>query len=488
MHVKDMMNTQGPWRLRFAPSPTGFMHLGNARTALLNYFLARRLGGAFLLRVEDTDAERSAFGFEADILSGLAWLGMSPDEPVLRQSQAQDRHQAVARQLLESGHAYPCFCSEHSLEQAREKARQQGQAPRYDGPCASLSKREALDMVDAGQPHTIRFRVPREAQAIAWHDAIKGETSVPAEAFGDFVLLRSGGQPSYTLAVVADDIHTKVTCVLRGEDHLTNTARQILLYQALGQTQPVFAHHGLLLDASHKKLSKRSGALSVSQLRGRGLPALALAHYLGALSGALPPDGVFASLADMAERFDPDKLGRGGVVFLSDDLAAMVRRYWREGPTEALLPLADEAAWHLPGWSRLDAQDKAALFSEIRANCASREDVAVWLGPLLSTEIDYASMAVRELAASPKALFTLLADAVRQALATDDDRLSQDQAKAMIMAAGKELGLKGKSLWHPLRLALLGRDNGPEVAAVLSLLNRSRLTARFTAAADLSKG
>lgn len=230
--------TGGPWITRFAPSPTGVLHLGNARTAALNFLLARQSGGKFLLRLEDTDQERSTFASEAAILWSLAWMGLTPDEPVRRQSLGLQRYAGAVRILVEHNLAYPCFCTETELQQEREAAAQAGLPPRYSGRCAALSPDECAARLARGDTHSIRFRNTRQTD-IHFTDLIKGQITVPATAFGDFVLLRSSGWPSYNLAVVVDDIDMGVNLVLRGEDHLTNTARQILLYSAF-ESPPCF--------------------------------------------------------------------------------------------------------------------------------------------------------------------------------------------------------------------------------------------------------
>jgi glutamyl-tRNA synthetase/nondiscriminating glutamyl-tRNA synthetase len=243
--------TGGPWITRFAPSPTGTLHLGNARTAVLNCLLARQSGGKFLLRLEDTDQERSTFAAEAGILWSLAWLGLTPDEPVRHQSLRLPLYRQAVDILLGRGLAYPCFCSESELEHEREQAAARNLPPRYSGRCADLSADERTDRLARGESHVIRFRGSCDTD-IRFTDLIKGEITVPGTAFGDFVLLRSNGWPSYNLAVVVDDMDMGVNLVLRGEDHLTNTARQILLYRAFERTAPAFAHHGLLVDPDGK--------------------------------------------------------------------------------------------------------------------------------------------------------------------------------------------------------------------------------------------
>jgi glutamyl-tRNA synthetase/nondiscriminating glutamyl-tRNA synthetase len=262
-------------------------------------------------------------------------------------------------QLLDQGRAYPCFCSEERLAAQRTAALEAGEAPRYDGRCRRIPQAEALARVAAGEPHTLRLAV--EPQAISFDDAIKGPMEVPSSAFGDFVLLRSSGWPSYNFAVVVDDMDMGITLVVRGEDHLTNTARQILLYQALGAPIPRFAHHGLLVDRDGKKLSKRSGAATVMEAAQAGIPASALAQYLASISGAVDSAEPVINLAELVTRFDPTSLGRGNAVFLPEDLEHLAARTFRALPPEeicrklaAILP--QDAPWH-----RRSPEDQAAL-------------------------------------------------------------------------------------------------------------------------------
>ena len=473
--------TGGPWVTRFAPSPTGAPHLGNVRTAVLNFLLARQSAGSFLLRLEDTDQERSAFAFEAAILQSLAWLGLTPDQPVRHQSLRLHLYRQAVDRLAGDGRAYPCFCSESELESERAQAAARHLPPRYSGRCAALSDEERAARIAAGEPHAMRFRLPDDAD-VAFTDLIKGEIRVPAGAFGDFVLLRQDGWPSYNLAVVVDDADMAVNLVLRGEDHLTNTARQLLLYAALGLTPPSFAHHGLLVDPEGRKLSKRSGAPGIEDCIRDGLEPMAVAHYLASLAGALPTKSIFASLDDMARAFNPFALGRGNAVMNLDELRHLSARYFRSADLDrqvrdldATLPAGDP-------WHGLEDVLRRDLVAGLRDNVGTLEELRSLLTHFTTPEVRYSAAALEELARSAAVLRALdesLADPA------GPGRLNSGEASALLRQTATLADVKGRSLYHPIRLALTGCESGPELSALLTLLPVDAIRARIAAALSL---
>ncbi|HEY8534880.1 MAG TPA: glutamate--tRNA ligase, partial [Vicinamibacterales bacterium] len=309
-------------RLRFAPSPTGQLHVGNARTALFNWLLARGHGGTFILRIEDTDRERSTPESEKSILDDLRWLGLDWDEgPDIggpagpyRQSERLALYHEHAKRLIESGAAYYCFCSPEQVEADRQAALAAGLPPRYSGRCRAIEPADARRRVDAGEPAVIRFRVP-EARDVTFIDAVRGAVTVSTDTIGDPVLLRTDGHPAYNFAVVVDDALMRVTHVVRGEDHISNTPRQLLLYEAFGWTPPEFAHLSLVLGPDHAPLSKRHGATSVAEFRSRGYLPEALANYL-ALIGWSPGGGEeLLPLDELARRFSLRTVSHSAGVF-----------------------------------------------------------------------------------------------------------------------------------------------------------------------------
>src|SRR5687768_15242020 len=331
-------------RLRFAPSPTGQLHVGNARTALFNWMLARGGGGTFLLRIEDTDAERSTRESEAGIVEDLRWLGLDWDEGPdvggpcgpYRQSERLHLYQSYAKELLGSESAYHCFCSTAQLEAYRQAAVEAGRPVQYAGTCRHLTHEQARMRIAAGEHPAIRFRVP-EGSDVVFKDAVRGEVRFQGDVIGDPVILRADGTPAYNFAVVVDDALMEVTHVIRGEDHLSNTPRQILLYEALGFSPPQFAHLALVLGPDHSPLSKRHGATSVAEFRARGYLPEALVNYL-ALIGWSPrgpaagrslagDDAELLPIEELARRFSLDRVGHSAGVFDEEKLAWANRHY-----------------------------------------------------------------------------------------------------------------------------------------------------------------
>ena len=268
-------------RVRFAPSPTGYLHVGGARTALFNWLYARKTGGTMVLRIEDTDQERSTEAHTQVILDGLTWLGITWDEGPYFQAEAGPKHKADAERLLAEGKAYRCFCTKAELEAAREAAERAKSSFRYDGRCGRLAPAEIQARLDRGEAFSVRLRMPDEE--IAWEDAVHGRISFQGRDLDDFIILRSDGTPIYNLAVVSDDIAMRITHVIRGDDHVSNTPKQIALYRAFGQPTPVFAHVPMILGNDGKKLSKRHGATAVGDYQNQGILPLAMRNFLALL-------------------------------------------------------------------------------------------------------------------------------------------------------------------------------------------------------------
>ena len=304
-------------RVRFAPSPTGHLHVGNARTALFNWLLARGQGGTFVLRLEDTDEARSTVASAEGILEDLRWLGIDWDEGPdrggefgpYRQTERLPVYRAYADRLRDAGHAYYCFCSPADLEAAREVAVREGRTPQYAGTCRSLDPAASRARVDAGEPAALRFRVPAET-AVTFTDLVRGPITTDIAMIGDFVLLRQNGLPAYNFAVVVDDVAMRISLVVRGEDHVPNTPRQCLIYRALGETPPQFAHLSLVLGPDHAPLSKRHGASSVAEFRARGILPEALRNYLVLLGWSPGNDEEILPIDELARRFRVEDVTR----------------------------------------------------------------------------------------------------------------------------------------------------------------------------------
>ena len=440
-----------PALTRFAPSPTGRLHAGNLRTALLNWLLARQTGGSFALRLDDTDAERSSPAFAAAIRADLAWLGLAWEREE-RQSERAACHEGARARLAAGGWLYPCYETPAELAQRRRQRRAAGLAPIYDRAAWKLDRasRTALE-AEGRRPHW-RFRLPDEA--IAFEDLVRGRVEIAAGHLSDPVLVREDGRATYTLASVADDIDMGITHVVRGEDHVANTAVQIALIRALGGRVPAYAHHPLLLAADGSPLSKRLGQAGIAALRGAGIAPLALASWLVALGTSRPPAPLyslaeagfaFADISRSPPRFDPAALAR------------FHTRWLHGAPFAAVadaLPGLDEAFWLLVR-GNVERADEALAWWRI-----CRQPLAP--PPLPPEHAAFAALAARLLPAEPW------------------DRSSW---RAWTEAVGQATGRGGKALFMPLRQALTGRASGPEMAALLPWIGRCRARARLEAAA-----
>ncbi len=449
-------------RTRFAPSPTGLIHLGNARTALFNALLARRDGGAFILRIEDTDRERSRPEYETALIEDLAWLGLGWDEGPdrggphgpYRQSQRSERHHALLRGLVERGHAYPCFCSPEALEAERRAQRAQGQPPRYSGRCARLDPGEAARRVAAGEPHTLRFRVPH-GREIAWDDLVRGPQRIDSTTLGDFVLRRTDGGVAFFFANAVDDADMAVSHVLRGEDHLANTPRQLLILQALGLPAPRYGHLPLIVGEDGRPLSKRSGALAVAELRERGYLPAAVVNHLARL-GHRYPDEQLLDLDALARDFDPAAIHRAPARHQSQTLD-----HWQRLAVDAL---DDQSWWQWVGpgvAERVPEVDRAAFLQAVRPNCLFPHQAGEW-AEIIYHRPEAPDIEARQvLEAAGPGFFCAAVEALRA---------HRDDPKAFLAALKAATGAKGKGLFLPLRLALTGRPHGPELGHLLRLL------------------
>jgi len=328
-------------RVRFAPSPTGYLHVGGARTALYNWLFARHMGGVLILRIEDTDVDRSKPELTTAILESLGWLGLNWDEGPIYQSQRLDRYGGMVLSLERSGHAYPCFCTPEELQAKRAKAESERRAWKYDGTCRALTQADRERLRAEGRPAAIRFRVPDSGQT-SFEDQVFGHIEVDHRDLEDFVLRRSDGHPTYHLGVVADDLDLRITHVIRGADHISNTPKQILMYQALEASVPVFAHLPLILGPDKQRLSKRHGATSVGAYREQGVLPEALVNFLALLGWTPPGQKEIVPIEEMIRDFDLAAVSKSNAVFDLEKLAWMNSEYVRHLPAERLLPLVEE--------------------------------------------------------------------------------------------------------------------------------------------------
>jgi nondiscriminating glutamyl-tRNA synthetase len=477
-----------PVRVRFAPSPTGWLHVGGARTAYFNWLFARQHQGALVIRIEDTDVERSSAESESGVLDDLRWLGLDWDEgPDLggphgpyRQSERLAVYREWAGRLAAAAQAYPCFCTDAELEVRRQAALAAGRPPQYDGHCRSLSSEGREAARREGRPESVRFAV--EPGDWVLDDLVRGEVRFPEGMVGDFVLVRSSGLPTYNFACVVDDAAMEISHVIRAEEHLSNTARQLMLYAALGATPPRFAHVPLILNSDRTKMSKRSGeaAVAVSDWRRAGFVAEALLSYL-ALLGFHPGDErEILSRAELIEAFALERVGRSGAIFDPDKLRWVNAHYLHHAGGTQLRAWAEP---FLPPAARvMEPSRLEALLTAVRGNLATLADLPGELAPFLDAEPAFEAEARAALVSEP-------ARALCAALATELDALAQwsgETVKSTIQSVGKRLGLKGRDLFQPVRAALTGRTHGPELPLVADLIGRDRVVARLRSASQSS--
>lgn len=477
-------------RVRFAPSPTGHLHVGNARTALFNWLLARGSGGTFILRIEDTDVERSTHESEAAILRDLAWLGLNWDEGPdvggpcgpYRQSERLNLYGSYATNLLRAERAYYCFCSIAQLEAERQSALASGRPARYAGTCRRLSRAQAEARIAAGERPAIRFRIP-EDRAVVFDDAVRGEVRFHSEVIGDPVILRADGHPAYNFAVVVDDALMGVTHVVRGEDHISNTPRQVLLYEALGLTPPVFAHLALVMGPDHSPLSKRHGATSVAEFHAKGYLPEALVNYL-ALIGWSPrgaaagrpgaEDAELLPLDELARRFSLDRVGHSAGVFDEEKLAWANRHYLKIADPGRVARLSVRHFNDAGVSMSPDARGLAFLVSAMPMATASVDR----LGEIpirLAFLFDWAAERVLGDAGVRQEMSAGASQAVVRALAetlAGAPRLDRERFRAVAAEVKTRTGQKGMALFHPIRIALTGHVKGPELDLAVPAIDR----------------
>ncbi len=460
--------------VRFAPSPTGYLHIGGARTALFNWLYARHCGGRYLLRIEDTDRARSTEAAIRAIFEGLEWLGLAPDEPPVFQSRRIDRHREVAERLLAEGRAYRCWCTPEELEEMRARARAEKRPVRYDRRCRDRDPAT----VPSDRPFVVRLKMPLEGETVI-EDLVQGTVRIANAQLDDMILLRSDGTPTYMLSVVVDDHDMGITHVIRGDDHLTNAFRQYQLYRAMGATAPAFAHIPLIHGPDGAKLSKRHGALSVTEYREMGILPEAMRNYLVRLGWSLG-DREILSTEEMVRHFDIRDVGRSPARFDMDKLLSLNAHYLRERPdpelVELLLPFL-EARGLRPGERerrRLEA-GMAGLKLRARTLVELAEAARIYVAP-------------RPLPLTPKAA-RLLDEAMRRNLEELGRRLAglerwdEESLESACRAFAEELGVGFGKLAQPLRAALTGTAVSPGLFEVMCVLGREEVLARIEDAA-----
>ena len=463
-------------RVRFAPSPTGHLHVGNVRTALFNWLLARGRGGTFILRIEDTDAERSTRESEESILKDLRWLGLDWDEGPdaggsygpYRQSERLELYGATVQSWLDSGRAYYCFCTPEQLDAERQAALAAGTAPKYSGRCRALTTEEVRQRRESGEAAAIRFRVP-ERRDVVFNDIVRGDVTFSTDVIGDPVIVRSDGRPAYNFAVVVDDVRMAITHVVRGEDHISNTPRQILMYEALGATPPAFAHLSLVLGPDHAPLSKRHGATSVEEFRARGYLPEALVNYL-ALLGWSPGENIEIMPAnEMAARFDLAVVSHAAAVFDTGKLAWLNRHYMKEADPARLARLAlpyFQSAGFVSADTAVSLEFVMLLLPMAVGSVDRIEEIPERVTTVFVWDPDRAAALVRAEIDGIRAI-----RAFSEGIA-GTGQLDRESFRAAANRARQATGLKGRALFHPIRVALTAADSGPELDLLVPAIDR----------------
>jgi glutamyl-tRNA synthetase len=481
-------------RVRFAPSPTGYLHVGGARTALFNWLFARRHGGAFVLRIEDTDAERSSWDMVTGIVDGLRWLGLDWDEgpdvggphaPYF-QSQRIEKYRAEAYRLVREGRAYYCYCSPEEIQRRRADAEGRGDAWTYDRACLRRGPEEAARLDAQGVPRAIRFRVPEGETTFT--DLVRGEISFANVHIEDFVILRSDGHPTYHLSVVVDDIDMEMTHVVRGDDHISNTPKQILLYHAFGRTPPRFAHVPLILGPDKKRLSKRHGATSVMEYSRLGYLPEAMMNFLALLGWSPGGDREVLSRDELIALFTLEAISGGNAVFNTEKLDWFNQQHIARLTASDLLARIESRLREAGLWrDTLGSSESAwieAVIDLVKPRVRTLDQLVSELEPFLRDAPDMDEAAVAKHLSS-----TEIRDALPRLTARFDtvepfDALSTEQA---LRSVAEEHGLKAAALIHATRVAVTGRAVSPGLFEVLALMGRRRVIARLSVAARYTR-
>ncbi|MHC5325240.1 glutamate--tRNA ligase [Priestia megaterium] len=475
-------------RVRYAPSPTGHLHIGNARTALFNYLFARNQNGKFIIRIEDTDQKRNIEGGEESQLRYLKWLGIEWDESIdvggeygpYRQSERTEIYQKYTEELLGKGLAYHCYCTSEELEKEREEQQANSQMPRYSGKCRNLTAEQRAELEAEGREPSIRFRVPSNKE-IKWNDIVKDEVSFESEGIGDFVIVKKDGTPTYNYAVAIDDYLMKMTHVLRGDDHISNTPKQILVYEALGWTPPVFGHMTLIVNENRRKLSKRDESIIqfIEQYKELGYLPEALFNFITMLGWSPVGEEEIFSKEQFIEIFDPARLSKSPALFDTSKLRWMNNQYMKQLDLDEVVALSVP---HLVKAGKVEetrdaeteqwVRDLVALYQEQMSFGA---EIVELTEMFFKKEIDYSEEAKAVLAEEqvPEVLKAFAEEI------SSLEEFSADEIKAATKAVQKATGQKGKKLFMPIRVATTGETHGPELPKAISLLGKETVLARL---------
>lgn len=456
--------------------------MGGARTALFNFLFARASGGTFVLRIEDTDRQRSSEEMTRAIVDSMEWLGLEVDEGPLHQADGVQRHRRDALRLLEEGHAYRCFCTPEELKVRRTAAEEAEGGFRYDGRCRRVEPEEAAARAEAGQPYALRFALPEGATG--WNDLVHGSMEFDHGHLDDFIVLRSDGTPVYNMAVVSDDIAMRISHVIRGDDHLSNTPKQLLIYGALGADPPAFAHVPMILGPDGKRLSKRHGALSVEAYREEGFLPEAMVNFLALLGWSPGDDRQVMDLPDLIEAFSLERILKKSAVFDVEKLTWLNGQHISRAAAERLIPLVEAAVVATGRASPRELEERRPVLHRAvelaKERARTIDELVVQVAPFVAELEGYEEAAVRRFWKKP--------EAAAEALRAYRDRLEElpewepEALETALRGLAKELEVGAGKIIHPLRVALTGTVASPGIFAVLELMGRERTLARIEGA------
>ncbi len=462
-------------RVRFAPSPTGYLHIGGARTALFNYLLARKEQGTFVLRVEDTDVARSTQESVDAILNAMEWLGLSYDEGPFYQSERFDLYREKVRQLLDAGNAYRCYCTAEELEAKREAAMKSGGKPKYDGTCRNRTDHPA------GAPFVVRFKSPQEG-VTSFDDKIKGTISFNNEELDDVIIQRTDGTPTYNFVVVVDDATMGITLVIRGDDHINNTPRQILMYEALGYPVPKFAHVPMILGSDKARLSKRHGATSVMAYRDQGFLPEAMVNYLVRLGWSFGDQEIF-SMDELVEKFSLENVGKSAGVFNPEKLLWLNAHYIKTGDPVKLGHLLEEYL-RKEGIDPSGGPELPAVVKTLQERARTLVEMAQGAAFYFKKDVEFDPAAVEKfLTSDKKPIFATLIRHLEACTAWNHDGIAQAFAGVM-----EETGLKLGKIGPSVRVALVGGTTSPSIYEVLEVLGKEESLRRLRHALPMLQG
>ncbi|WP_174734493.1 glutamate--tRNA ligase [Mesobacillus harenae] len=475
-------------RVRYAPSPTGHLHIGNARTALFNYLYARNQGGKFIIRIEDTDRKRNIAGGEESQLRYLKWLGIDWDESIdiegeygpYRQSERNDLYEKYYKELLANGKAYKCYCTEEELEAEREAQLAKNETPQYSGRCRSLTQKEQEALVQEGRQPSIRIKVP-QGRSFEFEDMVKGMVSFESEGIGDWVMVKKDGTPTYNFAVAVDDHLMKISHVLRGDDHISNTPKQLMVYEALNWDIPVFGHMTLIVNESRKKLSKRDESIIqfIEQYKDLGYLPEALFNFITLLGWSPAGEEEIFSKNELIDIFDPERLSKSPALFDQQKLSWMNNQYMKKVELERVVDLAlphlEEAGRVSRSRTEEESRWVKSLISLFQEKMSYGAEIVEMTDMFFKDEISYEAEADAVLKEEQ-------VPEVLEAFLTEIEALPEFNAagiKAALKAVQKSTGYKGKQLFMPVRAAATGQTHGPDLPLAMELLGREKIKKRL---------